>query len=79
MPADQSKRPFPDARALAVEERQLPDGDVVQDLPFLGYTNARRQPIGGGRIGVGRLFDAGGGRPLRVRLAGAEQVPTPEG
>src|SRR5271165_6888128 len=62
------------ARGHAVVCR--PDG-VVQFLPILGYTSARKPPACGGWILVRTVSCLGGGEPPWVRLAVAEAVPSP--
>src|SRR5271166_1712431 len=54
-------------------------GGVVQFLPILGYTSARKPPACGGWILVRTVSCLGGGEPPRVRLAVAEAVPSPAG
>jgi hypothetical protein len=52
---------------------------VVQNLPFLGYTDVQRAPACEGRISTGDVSCVGGGQPPQVKPAGAEAVPGPAG
>ncbi len=44
--------------------------------PFWVTQGVRKSPAAGDRISVGRVFCAGSGEPPRVKLVGAEAVPS---